>query len=223
MRLDVPAQSRRQPEVVEHRRPQIVHEEFDLIETVAHQPSRRVDALSHVGSGGAQRLLRHVEVQQCRGERLAGLVVELPADPAPLVLDGLEDLRRVGARLVVDPLQHVADGTRHLADGRLALVLGERPAALPLVDEREGAAELDEVPERPTQHEVVDQRHDATAGREEERHQGDGGPLVQPASEQCADDRAYQHDRCVDQDELLEGRELPQHRRLRHVPPHFIG
>ena len=109
VRLDVPAHRRGEAEVVEHRRPQVVDQKAKLRQAVVHDLAGGDDVLERHGAR-VHRLLGDIEVEQRRSQRLARLVVQLAADASPLVLDGLEDLGRVGARLQRHAVEHRREG-----------------------------------------------------------------------------------------------------------------
>ena len=89
-RLDEPLDRRDEPEVVERRRPQLDREP-------AHVLQRRDDELADATRPPPapprprDALLERLQAEQDRGQRLAGLVVELAREPLPLELLCLDD------------------------------------------------------------------------------------------------------------------------------------
>ena len=152
-----PLDRRHEAEVVERGRAQLDRER-------AHVLQRRDDELAHGRDRGARlvapdRLLERLQPEQDRGERLAGLVVELAGEPAPLELLGLDDTPH---RVAADALREV-DGDRGSRRERLReskvvvaergrrplLVVGDQhPDPPPAHDERDIQARMDAEPAR---------------------------------------------------------------------------
>ena len=101
-RLGQPLERRDEAEVVEHLRPQLDREP-------AHVMQRRDDELAHVGDRlralvALDLLLERLQAEQDRRERLAGLVVQLACEPAPLELLRVDDAPE---RVACDALREI--------------------------------------------------------------------------------------------------------------------
>ena len=122
---------RDEAEVVERLRPQLDREAADVVQ-------RLHDLLAHGGERfgallAAPRLLDRLEAEQHRGQLLAGLVVELAREPAPLELLRLD---HAAQRVARDARGEVDGdrGPRREGLGEAQVVVGEaRVGALPVV------------------------------------------------------------------------------------------
>ena len=141
-----PLERRHQPEVVEGRRAKLDREAANALE-------RRRDRVAHRGERGARLLggdllLDALQPEEDRGQRLPGLVVELPREPGSLEL-----LRRhdPAHRVPADPLRQVDRDRSALCESlrQPEVVVGERRAGVL-------AVMGDDDPDRPP---ACDERH----------------------------------------------------------------
>ncbi|HEY8861812.1 MAG TPA: hypothetical protein VIN37_06975 [Candidatus Limnocylindria bacterium] len=95
-RLDVAAQRRHEPEVVEDHRAELEDEAAQLLQRLVHHLAERRELLARTILVHAVEALADLRLQDDVRHRLGGAVVDLAGDPPPLLLlsvdDGLEEL-----------------------------------------------------------------------------------------------------------------------------------
>ena len=85
--VDVPAEGRHQPEVVEHQRPEVERQVADLPDRTVDDPDALVEVQRGLAAAGP---LGRLEADPDRRQRLADLVVELARQVPPLLLLDLD-------------------------------------------------------------------------------------------------------------------------------------
>ena len=132
--------------------------------------------------------------------------MQFTADPAPLVLDALEDLGRVGARLERHTVEHGRERLHDGAEVRVGhVVCRQRLVESGPADTRHCVAELEEWPERGTEHQVVGGGHDP---QHDEEVDDDDEPCIDVGKRrQDGAEHGAAQDHCrVDGDDSLEDR-----------------